>query len=131
MFDFALQPFSFFVGFLTASLFWFIVARMRPIWEEMRAGAKENREVVQSRKTSSVEENHRRVTLRRAQAMHLAAPLFALDEIILEPLLIAPPASVEPGTSPKFEDIISQTIPYLPTWPEIAAVYSPQTLTVA
>jgi HEAT repeat protein len=131
MFSFALDPFSFIVGFLTASLFWFIVTRARPLWDEMRTGMKENREVVQSRRTSSVEENHRRLTLRRAQAMHLAAPLFALDEILLEPLLIIPPPAVEPGSPPKFEDVISQSIPYLPTWPEIAAVYTPQTLTVA
>ncbi len=131
MFSFALDPFAFIIGFLTASLFWFIVGRIRPIWDEMRAGVKENREVARSRKTSSVEENHRRLTLRRAQAMHLAAPLFALDEIILEPLLIAPPPIVEPGVSPKFEDVISQTVPYLPSWPEIAAVYTPQTLSVS
>src|SRR5688572_21096702 len=130
MFNFALESFSFIVGFLTASLFWFIVARIRPIWEEMRTGVKENREVARSRKTSSVEENHRRLTFRRAQAMHLAAPLFALDEVLQEPLLIAPPPIVEPGASPKFEDVISQTVPYLPSWPEIAAVYTPQTLTV-
>jgi HEAT repeat protein len=130
MFSFALEPFSFIVGFLTASLFWFLLARARPLWNEMRSGAKQKREVSQSRKTTSIEENHRRTTLRRAQAMHLAAPLFALDEIIQEPLLIAAPPIVEPGTPPKFEDVISQTIPYLPLWPEIAAVYTPQTLTM-
>ena len=62
--------------------------------------------------------------------MHLAAPLFALDEILLEPLLIAPPQIVEPGTPPKFEDVVSQTLPYLPAWPEIAAVYHAQTITL-
>ncbi len=131
MFNFALEPFSFIVGFLTASLFWFLASRARPLWDEMRSGLREQREVAQTRKSTTVEENHRRNTLRRAQGMHLAAPLFALDEIIQEPLLLTPPPAVEPGTSPKFEDAVSQTIPYLPTWPEIAAVYLPQTLTVA
>ena len=130
MFRFAIDPFSFFVGFLTASVFWWLVTRARPLWDELRAGIKEQREVAQSRKTSLVEENHRRVTLRRAQGMHLAAPLFALDEILQEPLLIAPPQIVEPGTPPKFEDVISQTLPYLPSWPEIAAAYHAQTLTL-
>jgi len=130
MFSFALEPFSFIVGFLTASLFWFLASRARPLWDEMRSGLKEQREVAQTRKSTSVEENHRRSTLRRAQGMHLAAPLFALDEIIQEPLLLTPAPVVEPGTPPQFEDVVSQTIPYLPTWPEIAAVYSPRTLTV-
>ena len=92
--------------------------------------SKNNAKSAQARKTSTVEENHRRITLRRAQGMHLAAPLFALDEIIQEPLLIAPPQVVEPGVPPKFEDVISQTLPYLPAWPEIAAAYHAQTITL-
>ena len=130
MFRFAIDPFSFFVGFLTASAFWWLVTRARPLWDEIRAGIKEQREIAQTRKTSSVEENHRRITLRRAQGMHLAAPLFALDEIIQEPLLIAPPQIVVPGTPAKFENVISQTLPYLPSWPEIAAAYHAQTITL-
>ena len=130
MFNFALDQYSFIVGFLAASIFWFLAARARPLWDEMRSSLKEQREVAQTRKSTSVEENHRRNTLRRAQGMHLAAPLFALDEIIQEPLLLIPPPPVEPGSPPRFEDVVSQTIPYLPTWPEIAGVYLPQTLTV-
>jgi len=130
MFKFAIDPFSFIVGFLAASIFWWLMTQARPMWNEMVAGIKEQREVTQARKTNSVEENHRRVTLRRAQGMHLAAPLFALDEILQEPLLVAPPQVIEPGTPPKFEDVVSQTLPYLPGWPEIAAVYHAQTITL-
>jgi HEAT repeat protein len=130
MFKFAIDPFSFFTGFIVASVFWWLVARARPMWDELLAGIKEQREVAQAHKTNTVEENHRRITLRRAQGMHLAAPLFALDEIIHEPLLIAPPQVVEPGIPPKFEDVISQTLPYLPAWPEIAAAYHAQTITL-
>ncbi len=127
---FAIDPYSFFAGFLAASIFWWLVARARPMWAEFVAGVKEQREEAKVRRTSAVEENHRRITLRRAQGMHLAAPLFALDEILQEPLLIAPPQIVEPGTPPKFEDIVSQTLPYLPSWPEIAAAYYAQTITL-
>jgi hypothetical protein len=130
MFKFAIDPSSFFIGFIAASIFWWLVARARPMLAEIFAGIKEQREAAQARKTNSVEENHRRITLRRAQGMHLAAPLFALDDIIQEPLLIAPPQVIEPGTPPKFEDVISQTLPYLPAWPEIAAAYHAQTITL-
>lgn len=130
MFNFAIDPISFFVGFVAASIFWWLMKQARPMWNEMIAGMKEQREVAQARKTNSVEENHRRITLRQAQGMHLAAPLFALDEILQEPLLVAPPQVIEPGTPPKFEDIVSQTLPYMPGWPEIAAVYHAQTITL-
>ncbi|NJN80523.1 MAG: hypothetical protein HC797_08655, partial [Anaerolineales bacterium] len=129
-FLFALDPISFLVGFITATVFWFIVSRARPLMEELRENIKARREETQARRTTSIEENHRRATLRRAQGMHLAAQLFALDEILQEPFLLAPPQRVEPGITPKFEDIVTQTLPYLFTWPEIAAVYQPQTLTL-
>lgn len=130
MFRFAIDPFSFFVGFATASVFWWLVAQARPLWREFRANLKEKNELAQARKSSSVEENHRRSTLRRAQGMHLAAPLFALDEIIQEPLLIIPPQIIEPGMPQPLEDVVSQTLPYLPGWPEIAAAYHAPTLTL-
>jgi HEAT repeat protein len=63
--------------------------------------------------------------------MHLAASLFSLDEILLEPRLIAPPARVEPGVIGIPEDIISQTLPYMPAFPELAAIYRASTLGVA
>ena len=120
MFQIEIYPFSFFLGFVSATIFWLLITRARPLWDEMRANLKEQREAAESRKTNTVEENHRRITLRRAQGMHLAAQLFALDEIIQEPFVMAPMQNVEPGMPPKFEDVISQTLPYLPTWPEIA-----------
>lgn len=131
MFSFAIDPFSFFVGFAAGIILWIIATRARPLWNELRENWREGREAAQSRKTNTVEENHRRATLIRAQGMHLAAPLFALDEIIQEPLLLVPPPRVEPGTPPKYEDVVTQTLPYLPAWPEIAAVYRPQTFTVS
>jgi HEAT repeat protein len=63
--------------------------------------------------------------------MHLASSLFSLDEILQEPRLIAPPARVEPGLVGIQEDIISQTLPYMPAWPELAAIYRAPTIGVA
>lgn len=130
-FSISLDPFSFFVGFIVATIFWWLVTRARPLWNEMRAGLKKQAEESQSRRASGLEENHRRVTLRRAQGMHLAAPLFALDEILQEPRLLAPPAHVEPGGPVETEDITTQTVPYMPAWPELAAIYNAPTLSLA
>jgi len=130
MFSFAIDPFSFFAGFAAATVFWLLATRARPLWNELREEWKERRELAQSRKSNTVEENFRRVTLRRAQGMHLAAQIFALDEILQEPRLLAPPQRVEPGSPAKFEDAVTHTLPYLPAWPEIAAIYKPQTFTL-
>jgi HEAT repeat protein len=126
-----LDPLSFGAGFLAGILFTWLLGRIRPLWRQWRATAQEQRQTAQTRRTSGLEDNHRRVTLRRAQGMHLAASLFSLDEILQEPRLIAPPAGIEPGVAGLQEDIISQTLPYMPAWPELAAIYRAPTLSLA
>ena len=122
--------FSFAVGFVAGVLFTWLLSRIRPLLVQVRENVKEGRQAAQTRRTSGLENNFRRITLRRAQGMHLAASLFSLDEILQEPRLIAPPARVEPGVVGIQEDIISQTLPYLPAWPELAAIYRAPTIGV-
>ena len=122
---------SFIIGFASGVLFTWLFSRVRPLLSQVREGAKERREAAQVRRTSGLEDNHRRLTLRRAQGMHLASSLFSLDDILQEPRLLAPPARVEPGVIGIQEDIISQTIPYMPAWPELAAIYRGPTIAVA
>ncbi|HJS20363.1 MAG TPA: HEAT repeat domain-containing protein [Anaerolineales bacterium] len=125
-----LDPLSFGVGVVVGILFAWLLSRIRPAWRQLREGARERQQTAQTKRTSGLEDNHRRTTLRRAQGMHLAASLFALDEILQEPRLIAPPARVEPGVVSIQEDIISQTLPYMPAWPELAAIYRAPTLSL-
>jgi len=123
-----LDPLSFGIGFAIGVVFVWLLSRVRPLMNQWREGAKEKRETAQVRRASGLEDNHRRITLRRAQGMHLAASLFSLDEILQEPRLIAPPPRVEPGVVGIQEDIISQTLPYMPAWPELAATYRAPTI---
>jgi HEAT repeat protein len=129
--SFYIDPISFGIGFGIGILFWVLVGRMRPVFKELREGQSTRREEIQARRSTGMEDNHRRITLRRAQSMHLAAPLFALDEIILPPVLMAPPARVEPGSPLFTEDVVTQTLPYLPAWPELATIYGAPTLSLA
>lgn len=126
-----IDPLSFGIGFVTALIFAVIFGRMRPAMQELREGWKTRREENAAKRASGVEDNHRRVTLRRAQGMHLAASLFALDEILVTPRLLAPPPRLEPDTPFPHEDIVSQTLPYLPSWPELGAVYNAPTMSFA
>ncbi len=116
--------FSFLLGFFTASLFWWLVAKARPLWQEIRRNWQEKRQARQQRDISGVEEHLRRAMLRKAQGMHLAAALFSLEEILIEPRLLAPPPAIIPDEALPSEDAVTQTLPYLPAWPELAAVYN-------
>lgn len=122
---------AFLIGFAMGIATTILLGRARPLLKQIRENAKERRAEAQVRRTSGVEDNHRRLTLRRAQGMHLAAQLFPLDEILQEPRLIAPPPPAEPGSATIQEDIISQALPYLPDWPELAATYRAPTLGLA
>lgn len=125
-----IDPFSFFTGFIAGIVVWLLLGRARPLFDQVRENFKSQREVAIVRRTSGLEDNHRRITLRRAQGMHLASSLFALDEILQEPRLMAPPAPVEPGVIGIQEDIISQTLPYMPAWPQLAGIYGAPSLSV-
>ena len=109
--SFALDTFSFLVGFVTATVFWWLVGRMKPLWAEIRESWRQSREEAQLRRATGVEENYRRTTLRRAQGMHLAAPLFSLDEIVEKPRLLAPPEALHPAQVEvlKAQDIVLVT----------------------
>jgi len=67
---------------------------------------------------------------RFSQKQHLAASLFSLDEIAIEPKVLTPliqtPKSVELAPT----DSVSLTIPYIPDWPEVASIYKASTLTL-
>lgn len=116
------------IGYVLGILSVFLYGRARPLLQQIKENAATKREEAQIRRTSGLENNHRRLTLRRAQGMHLAAPLFALKDILQEPRLIAPPVQVVPGAESIQEDIISQTLPYMAEWPEMAAIYRAPTL---
>jgi len=65
-----------------------------------------------------------------AQKQHLAASLYSLNEIAIEPKVLTPliqaPKSIELTPT----DSVSLTIPYTPDWPELAAVYKGSTMTL-
>jgi HEAT repeat protein len=121
---------SFWLGVAIATVGWWLLSILRPIVQQIFKSLKEQREAAKARVGSGIEENYRKITHRKAQAMHLASSLFALDEIIEPPLLLAPPPQIEPGIPPYHEDIVSQSLPYLPAWPELGAAYHAPTLTL-
>jgi hypothetical protein len=63
-----------------------------------------------------------------AQKQHLTSTLFSLDEIAIVPKVITP--IIQSASSPELAptDSVSLTVPYIPDWPELAAVYKASTL---
>ena len=125
---------SFALGAAVATVFWSILSALRPVFRQMGENIRARREASKAKVSALavVEKQYLLSTLKYAQGLHLAAPLFALDEIILPPVLLAPPPRIEPGdTSAHLDDTASLSIPYLPAWPELASIYPTATLTLA
>ncbi len=123
---------SFWVGAAAASLFWMLLGWARPLLQEMRKNWQKRRETSEVRRANSIETYHLKAVYRKAQKMHLAAPLFSLEEILVSPRFLAPPPQIEPEQ----EDLFNQhqtdlTVPYLPQDSTLAAFYQTETLSLA
>jgi HEAT repeat protein len=125
-----LQNFSFWVGFIVASVFWWIIYFARPIFAQLMESLRKQQEEARLRADSNFEDTYRKLIYKRTQEMHLASSLFALDEIVETPKLLAPPVQVEPGMAVYHDALVNQSIPYMPDWPEVAATYKAPTLSI-
>jgi len=111
--NFQLDRVSFWLGFLAATLFWWLILRLKPkgiellrnfrIWfNENRAGLAVKTDV-----------RLRNDVLTFAEKQHLAAALFSLDEIIIQPLVLAPPLPTNPDLTPPIQSITEIALPYI------------------
>ena len=130
-FKFTVDSISFWIGFIAATAFWFMLKAIKPLVAQTRENWQQSREEAAIRNSSGTEDSHRQAVLKIAQGMHLASPLFSLDEIIITPRLIAPPPQIiEPGQDLVAQDQISQTVPYIPQDPDLSSFYQTDTLTI-
>jgi HEAT repeat protein len=130
MFDFIIDRLSFLLGVLTGGLLWWFWGIFQPLIGGLRASLGHRIRSVGAGLSTPIEIRFRNDILRINLENHLASPLFSLDEIALEPRLMAPPPEIIPDVTLPPDDVISQTIPYLPDWPELASAYKVRTLSL-
>ncbi|HNB51288.1 MAG TPA: HEAT repeat domain-containing protein, partial [Anaerolineales bacterium] len=124
------QAFSFWLGFVVATLFWWLIRRFSPVLGTMWKAFIEQVKSVRDSAKAGVEYHFRNDMLARAQRVHIAAPLFALNEILIPPRMMAtPPTPTVDGEAENqhLDDITMKAIPYMPEWPELSAAYNAPT----
>ncbi len=118
-----IESLSFWVGFVAATIFWWLLGRLRPYakqaWIALVASFQAARQGLQS----GAEQRLRANTLKLVQSLHLASPLFALDEILIPPRLMAPPMTIIPDQEPPLDYVTENVIPFMPDFPELAGAY--------
>ena len=122
---------SFLLGLVSGLLLFWLLSKFRPLLADGIAALRRRVQAARREMMAGVEARWAGEIIRLAQGWHLAAPLFSLEEILIPPRLLAPPAAVEPGLPEPNRDISEQVLPYLPDWPELAAVYRYPTITLA
>jgi HEAT repeat protein len=128
---FKLDNLSFWVGFVAASLFWWLFLAVRALLPRLRASLSQRIQAARQSITASTESRLRSDVLRTTQRMHLAAPLFSLEDVLLEPRLMLPPPAIHLEGDASAGNIFTQILPYLPDWPEFSAAFNAPTFTLA
>lgn len=126
-----IEQFSFWVGFAFASLLWFLLRISRSTFNLLLQRINESKKEKYNNAVNIFEENYRNNLYQRVQGLHLAASLFSLDEVLIEPRLLSPPPRISPDEPEVSEDFVSGLVPYLPEWPEISAAFNAPTLSIA
>lgn len=125
-----IESLSFWVGFVAATVFWWLVTRLIPYakraWVVLIASAQAARQGLQT----GAEQRLRANTLKLVQSLHLASPLFALDEILITPRLMAPPVTILPDQEPPLDYVSENLIPYMPEFPELSGAYNGHSIPV-
>ncbi|MBE9523996.1 MAG: HEAT repeat domain-containing protein [Chloroflexi bacterium] len=125
-----IEPISFWIGFASASLSWWLIVQIRPSMSGLIQHIRKKLKTLRKGLKYNDIQRHLIRTLQYAQSSHVSNQLFALDEILIAPRLLAPPVPANPGQLAPAEDVVTQSIPYMPDWPELGTIYGANTLSI-
>lgn len=128
---FNFEPLNFILGFVAGAVTWWALGLAWPLLRQMVENLRTRQQERTPPAANNLETAYRKILFRQTQDAHLAASLFALDEIALEPRLLAPPAYTEPATPRPHLDVVDQALPYMPAQPELACYYDAPNLSLS
>jgi hypothetical protein len=124
---------SFWIGFVAGMLFLFILSSLRRFIPFIIKSIRKQIQIARERAAADVLSRLRHDVYVYAQHQHLAAALFPLENILIQPRLLAPPlmTNMLEGEEAYKADVTNLTIPYMPDFPELAHLYGAPTLASA
>jgi hypothetical protein len=121
---------SFFLGFLSGILFAWILLGLRVYLPKVIRASRHKFADLRENFSTGAEVRLRNDIYRFTQKQHIAASLFSLNEIVIEPKVLTPLIQSSSSIDSALTDSVSLTVPYIPDWPELAAVYNASTMTL-
>lgn len=129
--NFSLDPLSFWVGVVAATLLWWLIGRLKSYLPGLKNYLQKIYVYIQKRRAEGVAYHIKLAALRRSQTEHLAKCLFSLDDILIPPRLILPPTSGDPHEISEEIPVANQVLPYTPDFPEIIINFGGATISLA
>jgi hypothetical protein len=121
---------SFWLGFLSGILFTYVISRLVIYVPKVTRKLGKNVSGIRESFSTNVDVRLRNDVYRFAQRQHLASSLFSLDEIAIVPKVLTPLIQASGSAELAPTDCVSLSVPYIPDWPELAAVYRASTMTL-
>ncbi len=121
---------EFFTGMALGVLLAWIYAKFEPIRSALLDYIANRTEVSERRQTQVSTDRYRMDMIQYAQLLHASNALFALDEIVVEPRLLAPPAQPDPEKGDSVPEDTLSVVPNLPDWNYLSAVYQAPTISL-
>ena len=121
---------EFLLGLGVAVVVLFLLYRIAPafLWV-LRQGAFRAKLLLEQFRAGATE-RYQRELIGRAETMHLARAIFALDEIVVEPRLLVLPSPPDPQHEEAGHETTLAVLPTLPDWSLLSGVYRAPTLSM-
>jgi HEAT repeat protein len=112
---------SFWIGFFLALLLAAVLFRLRARMASFREAMAESYRTALEALTTTAAQGYRNDLMRWAESSHIVSHLFALEEILLPPRLLAAPPPLDPDQPPEYD--APALFPFTPDWPQLAESY--------
>ncbi len=112
---------SFWIGFILAALLAAVLFRLRSRIASFREAMAESYRTALEALTTTAAQGYRNDLMRWAQTSHIVSHLFALEEILLPPRVLAAPPPSDPDQPPEYD--APALFPFAPDWPQLAESY--------
>lgn len=121
---------EFLFGLVVAVIVLFLLIRMSPafLWV-LRVAARRGKNLLDEFRAGAIE-RYRREMLGRAETMHLARAIFALEEVAVEPRLLVLPPPPDPSQEEAMHESTLAVLPSLPDWCLLSGIYRAPTMSL-
>lgn len=122
---------TFIIGFIAGLLLGWVISEFRRLFPRLRESVQASTSARQRVHDVTYEASWRERVRLHVQSLHVASPLFALDEIAIPPRVLAAAPHNAPGSPGGAEDLSSNIIPMLYDFPELGSIYNTPSITIS